>query len=97
VDVQWDDKTRRAFGVNIRLSVANERGVLAQVAGAIADAGSNIDNVNVDQADSSAYSTINFTIQVSNRFHLAQVMRRLRRIPEVVRIARVKGTQRERE
>jgi GTP pyrophosphokinase len=77
--------------------VANERGVLAQVAGAIADAGSNIDNVNVDQADSSAYSTINFTIQVSNRFHLAQVMRRLRRIPEVVRIARVKGTQRERE
>jgi len=39
VDVQWDDKTRRHFLVNIRLSVANERGVLARVAGGIAEAG----------------------------------------------------------
>jgi (p)ppGpp synthase/HD superfamily hydrolase len=29
-----------------------------------------------------------FTIQVSRRQHLAQVMRSLRRVPEVVRVAR---------
>jgi guanosine-3',5'-bis(diphosphate) 3'-pyrophosphohydrolase len=97
VDVQWDDKTRRSFLVNIRLSVANERGVLARVAGGIAEAGSNIDNVSVEQSDSSAYSTMNFTLQVTNRFHLAQIMKRLRLIPEVVRIVRVKGQPRERE
>ncbi|MBC7779253.1 MAG: bifunctional (p)ppGpp synthetase/guanosine-3',5'-bis(diphosphate) 3'-pyrophosphohydrolase [Proteobacteria bacterium] len=97
VDVQWDDKTRRSFLVSIRLSVANERGVLARVAGAIAEAGSNIDNVNVEQPDSSAYSTMNFTIQVTNRFHLAQIMKRLRLIPEVVRITRVKGQPKERD
>ncbi len=97
VDVQWDDKTRRAFLVNIRLSVANERGVLARVAGGIAEAGSNIDNVSVEQSESSAYSTMNFTLQVTNRFHLAQIMKRLRLIPEVVRIVRVKGPPRERD
>jgi (p)ppGpp synthase/HD superfamily hydrolase len=32
-----------------------------------------------------------FTLQVSNRLHLARIMRALRRIPEVVRISRVKG------
>ncbi|MBY0439742.1 MAG: bifunctional (p)ppGpp synthetase/guanosine-3',5'-bis(diphosphate) 3'-pyrophosphohydrolase [Burkholderiales bacterium] len=97
VDVQWDDKTRRTFLVSIRLSVANERGVLARVAGGIAEAGSNIDNVSVEQSDSSAYSTMNFTLQVTNRFHLAQIMKRLRLIPEVVRIVRVKGQPKERE
>ncbi len=97
VDVQWDDTTRRSFLVSIRLSVANERGVLARVAGAIAEAGSNIDNVNVEQSDSSAYSTMNFNIQVTNRFHLAQIMKRLRLIHEVVRIVRVKGQPKERE
>jgi GTP pyrophosphokinase len=97
VDVQWDDKTRRSFLVSIRLSVANERGVLARVAGGIAEAGSNIDNVSVEQPDSSAYSTMNFTIQVTNRFHLAQIMKRLRLIPEVVRIVRVKGQPKDRE
>jgi (p)ppGpp synthase/HD superfamily hydrolase len=32
-----------------------------------------------------------FTLQVSNRLHLARILRALRRIPETVRINRVKG------
>jgi (p)ppGpp synthase/HD superfamily hydrolase len=32
-----------------------------------------------------------FTLQVSNRLHLAHIMRALRRIPEVVRLTRVTG------
>ena len=35
--------------------------------------------------------TIQFTLEVKNRMHLAQVMRQLRRLPEVVRITRVKS------
>ena len=31
------------------------------------------------------------TVQVENRVHLAELMRRLRKIPDVVRINRVKG------
>ncbi len=92
LDVEWDPEApKKAFDVNIKLVVANQRGVLAKVAAAIADAGSNIDNVGMEEVDGSAYTTMNFTLQVENRVHLANVMRSLRKIQEVVRIARVKG------
>ena len=92
LDVEWDPEApRKPFDVNIKLVVANQRGVLAKVAAAIADAGSNIDNVSMEEEDGSAYTTMNFTLQVENRIHLANVMRSLRKITEVVRITRVKG------
>jgi GTP pyrophosphokinase len=92
LDVEWDpDAPKKPFDVNIKLVVANQRGVLAKVAAAIADAGSNIDNVSMEEEDGSAYTTMNFTLQVENRIHLANVMRSLRKITEVVRITRVKG------
>jgi guanosine-3',5'-bis(diphosphate) 3'-pyrophosphohydrolase len=91
LDVEWDPDTRRLFNVNLRLAVANQRGVLAKVASAIAEAGSNIDNVGMEEGDESAYINMHFTVQVENRIHLAQLMKRLRTIPEVVRINRIKG------
>jgi GTP pyrophosphokinase len=91
LDVAWDPETRKPFEVNIKLVAANQRGVLAKVAAEIAEAGSNIQNVAVDPEDGSRYTNMFFTLQVSNRLHLARIMRALRRIPEVVRITRVKG------
>jgi guanosine-3',5'-bis(diphosphate) 3'-pyrophosphohydrolase len=91
LDVAWDPETRKLFEVNIKMVVANQRGVLAKVAAEIAEAGSNIQNVAVDPDDGSSYTNMFFTLQVSNRLHLAALMRGLRRIPEVVRITRVKG------
>ena len=78
------------FDVNIRLIVLNQRGVLAKLAAAIADEGSNIDNVSMEEEDGSQYTTIYFTLQVEQRLHLARIMRALRQLPEVVRIMRVK-------
>jgi len=91
LDVAWDPETRKPFDVSIKLVVANQRGVLAKVAAEIAEAGSNIQNVAVDPEDGSEYTNMLFTLQVYNRLHLAQIVRGLRRIPEVVRINRVKG------
>jgi GTP pyrophosphokinase len=91
LDVEWDVETRRLFEVSIRLVVANERGVLAHVAADIAAAGSNIQNVVVEPEDGGSYTTMDFTLQVSNRIHLARIMRGLRGIREVVRIWRLKG------
>jgi len=89
LDVDWAPDTEKMFDVGIRVTVANQRGVLAKVATAIADAGSNIDNVSMDE-ERDLYTTMHFTLQVSDRPHLARVMRSLRRIQEVVRIARAK-------
>lgn len=89
LDVAWGKGITRHFEVSIKMMVANQRGVLARVAAAIAEAGSNIDNV-VMEGDG-AYTTMNFMLQVRNRYHLAQIMRGLRRIPEVAKISRMKG------
>ena len=89
LDVQWDPETRKPFDVSIKLVAANQRGVLAKVAAEIASAGSNIQNVAVDPEDGGSYTTMHFTLQVSNRLHLAQIMRGLRGVPEVMRISRV--------
>jgi len=89
LDVVWDKNISRTFDVSIKLIVANRRGVLAKVAAAIADADSNIENVNFN--NEGEYTTTYFTLQVNNRLHLAKIMRNLRKIPEVVRIARLKN------
>ena len=89
IDVEWAPDTERTFDVGIRTVAANQRGVLAKVANAISEAGSNIDNVTMDE-ERGIYTAMHFTIQVQNRLHLARVMKALRRIPEVVRITRVK-------
>lgn len=89
LDVTWDKNISRPFEVSIKLIVANQRGVLAKVAAAIAEAESNIENVHF--SNEGDYTALYFTLQVGNRQHLAKVMRGLRGIPEVVRITRVKS------
>ncbi len=89
LDVVWDKHINKPFEVSIKLVVANQRGVLAKAASAIADAESNIENVHFTNEGN--YTTLYFTLQVSNRKHLANVMRGLRGIPEVIRITRIKG------
>jgi guanosine-3',5'-bis(diphosphate) 3'-pyrophosphohydrolase len=89
IDVDWGPDSERMFEVSIRVIAANQRGVLAKVAAAIAEAGSNIDNVSMDE-ERGMYTNMVFSVEVTNRLHLASVMRSLRRIQEVVRIARVK-------
>jgi GTP pyrophosphokinase len=91
LDVEWEPESSRLFKTNLNLTVANQPGMLAKIASGIADAGSNIDNVSVEEADGSAYANLYFTVQVKNRVHLAELMRSLRKIPDVVRINRTKG------
>jgi len=90
LDVVWDKNITRPFDVSLKLIVANRRGVLAKVAAAIAEAESNIENVNF--TNEGEYTATYFTLQVSNRLHLATIMRNLRKIQEVIRIIRVKNT-----
>ncbi|MEO5694080.1 MAG: bifunctional (p)ppGpp synthetase/guanosine-3',5'-bis(diphosphate) 3'-pyrophosphohydrolase [Usitatibacter sp.] len=90
VDVQWDPSPERLFDVNVRLTAQNTRGVLGRLAAEVSEADSNIDHIETEQRASAAYTTVVFTIQVKNRMHLAHVFRRLRRIPEVVRLNRLK-------
>jgi len=89
LDVAWDKNINRPFDVSIKLMVTNQRGVLAKIAASIAEAEANIENINF--SDEGEYTGLHFTLEVNNRLHLANIMRSLRKIPEVVRIIRVKN------
>jgi GTP pyrophosphokinase len=89
LDVAWDKNIHRPFAVNIKLLVADQRGVLAKISAAIAEADANIENINFTHEGK--YSGLHFTLEVNNRLHLANIMRNLRKIPEVARIIRVKN------
>ncbi|WP_295540881.1 bifunctional (p)ppGpp synthetase/guanosine-3',5'-bis(diphosphate) 3'-pyrophosphohydrolase [uncultured Thiohalocapsa sp.] len=88
LDVEWSDDPKAEFQTEIRVEVGNRRGALATIAAAIAEQGSNIEYVNSREKDGIT-STLDFTINVHSRAHLANIMRRLRQIPLVVRISRL--------
>ena len=89
LDVTWGKDIARSFAVNIKIFVANKSGVLARVTTEIAKAGSNIDDVRMDSEED--YTAMSFVLQAKNRYHLAQMMRALRRVKDVAKITRVKG------
>ena len=90
IDVQWEPGIEEEYPVEVAVLVADRRGVLATVAAALGNADSNIENVAIEERDGLT-NTLRFTITVHNRQHLARVMRRVRNIPSVMRISRLRG------
>ena len=89
ISLCWDEHVKGEFWVDITVDVENQRGVLAALATTIAEAESNIGNINVDPRDG-RHNAVTFSISVLNRTHLARVMRRLRANKVVLRLYRNK-------
>ncbi|NUR23393.1 bifunctional (p)ppGpp synthetase/guanosine-3',5'-bis(diphosphate) 3'-pyrophosphohydrolase [Frateuria sp.] len=78
VAIEWDRDVQGDYRAELRIEVINRPGVLATVAAAIAAADSNIENVEYVERDAAA-ATLLFAMEVKNRKHLADVIRRVRR------------------
>ncbi len=89
LDLQWAEDTAGSFSTNIDVVTVNERGVLGRIAVAIAEAESNILNVNIGD-EGAELTTIHFKLQVRDRLHLARTMRTIRRVKQVSKVARVR-------
>jgi guanosine-3',5'-bis(diphosphate) 3'-pyrophosphohydrolase len=88
VPIGWDREVAGDFHAALRVESDNRPGVLAQVAAAIAQAESNIDRVEYVERDASI-SAIKFSIEVHDRKHLADVIRRVRRLGVVHGVQRL--------
>ncbi len=88
IAIGWDRQVSGDFNVALRVEVENRPGVLAQVAAAIAQADSNIDSVEYLDRDNNV-AVIRFGIEVSDRVHLAEVIRRVRRLGVVHGVQRM--------
>jgi len=85
--VSWQASPERFFVSQIRVDVPNRMGVLANVAAAIASTETNIDHVSVEERDIDT-SALVFELKVRDRKHLARIIRTIRRMPDVLRVAR---------
>ncbi|ALN56270.1 MULTISPECIES: RelA/SpoT family protein [Lysobacter] len=88
VAIGWDRQVSGDFAAALRIEVDNRPGSLAQVAAAIAEAESNIDRVEYLERDANI-AVMRFAIEVHDRRHLADVMRRVRRLPVVLGVQRM--------
>ena len=87
INVEWVPSNEGEYEVKIHLNVNNQRGVLATVAAAIADADANINSVEMKERDG-RHTSLRFIIEVKNRVHLAKVIRKIRLIKSVSQIDR---------
>lgn len=92
IDVEWAPQPGRLFDVAVKALVKNTKGIFARVAADITSADANIVHIAMDEDLTHESTVLRFVIQVSDRVHLANVMRRVRTNPDVMRIMRERST-----
>ena len=87
LSVSWEESVDREFSSQIQVDTTNKTGVLAEVAATIADSDSNIEQVSVTNRHEDC-TELTFVLTVSDRNHLARIMRNIRNMPNVIRVHR---------
>ena len=87
--VQWDNKPDAQFISELRVEMVNHQGALARLTSAIAKTGCNIHGLKTEEIDSNTYY-IDVALTINDRKHLADVMRNIRKMPQVQRVSRSK-------
>ena len=87
LSVSWEKTVERDFSSQIQVDTTNKTGVLAEVAATIADSDSNIEQVSVTNRHEDC-TELTFVLTVSDRNHLARIMRNIRNMPNVIRVHR---------
>jgi GTP pyrophosphokinase/guanosine-3',5'-bis(diphosphate) 3'-pyrophosphohydrolase len=90
IHVEWAEEPVRLFETALAVAVTNGKGVLAQVASAISNAEADITHIEMDEERAQDAADLKLLVSVRDRVHLAEVMRTLRRVPAVIKLARVR-------
>ncbi|NAW65284.1 bifunctional GTP diphosphokinase/guanosine-3',5'-bis pyrophosphate 3'-pyrophosphohydrolase [Photobacterium halotolerans] len=88
--VEWSRDFEQEFVTNLKVDMQNHQGALADLTNTIANTGSNIQGLSTEEKDGRLY-TITVRLTTKGRVHLANIMRRIRVMPNVVRVARQKN------
>jgi GTP diphosphokinase / guanosine-3',5'-bis(diphosphate) 3'-diphosphatase len=87
-DVLWAEDLKRPFQTQLDIEAKDSRGILARVASAISATEANIVGVNTGPIDQTM-ALMHLTLEVRERQHLANVLRRIRRIPGIMKATRL--------
>ncbi len=90
VSLHWEKKVHGDFPVDLIVDILNIRGSLASLALTISEAESNIINIKAEEFDEHDFS-VNMTVTVCDRAHLAKVLRKIRNNKNVLHVKRIKA------
>ena len=87
--VQWDMEQDFDFDfkTEIGIELINHQGALAELTNAIAATGANIHSIATEEKDGRVY-VVSLLITTKSRIHLANIMRKIRVIPNVLKVYR---------
>ncbi|WP_075880427.1 RelA/SpoT family protein [Vreelandella massiliensis] len=86
--LKWAEDIDIDFPVALRIEIESRRGLVAELAGLVTDADANIERIGIEERDA-RLATVNLTLAVKGRVHLARIIKRLRNLPNVGRITRL--------
>ncbi len=84
----WSQDIEEDFPVALRLEVESRRGLVAELAALVTSAGANIERIDIEERDA-RLATVNLTLAVRDRVHLARIIKRLRNLANVGRVNRL--------
>ncbi|UYZ85087.1 RelA/SpoT family protein [Entomomonas sp. E2T0] len=87
VPLQWAKDIKGEFEVQLNVELEQQRGLIASLAEAVNLADANIEKIAVDERDGRT-CIVNMVVTVHNRIHLSKVIKKLRLINGIIKIAR---------
>jgi (p)ppGpp synthase/HD superfamily hydrolase len=90
IALRWDNEVEGTYSVELRVEVENHRGMIAVLATRMSSMDINIEKISTEDKDYQ-FSYVDIEIQVTNRVHLAKVLRRLRSLAWVSKVTRIKN------
>ena len=88
--VKWDEKVEGDFSVEIKVSSEDKPGLLAEISTVISNYQDNIESFKTDAPIGNSIQ-MHIIMNVSDRDHLARIMRKLRRLSPVLSVFRVQN------
>ncbi len=88
IPVAWGEELNRRFDCRLSVFAQDEQGLLARITSEISEADANISYVGMDEGKGDVFTKLRFIVQVEDRDHLERLMRRLRHVHGVTKLAR---------
>ena len=86
--LNWHQELSRTFPVEIKIIANDKPGLLANLASSITEANTNISSIKTNEPEAGIYE-FNIDLQVTDRLHLAKVIRRLKTLKAIISVNRV--------
>ena len=86
--VKWEEEVEGDFPAEIKVLSEDRPGLLAEISASISNIGSNIESFRMDPPVGNSVQMY-IILDVKDRIHLARVMRRIRRLKQVLSVSRI--------